>query len=78
MRFAEALAAQPKVSKGPDCTVCVVMQSLDDDERADVEQAFASTLATTTIHRALRLAGHDVSLSPVARHRKGECSGLRR
>lgn len=78
MKFAEALAAQPKHRHGPECSVCLLLESLEPDERADIQAAMESRIATSIIHRALRLAGHEISYSPVVRHRKGECSGIRR
>lgn len=78
MKFAEALAAQPKHRHGPECSMCLLLASLEPDERADIQQAFDSPLATTIIYRALRSAGYEISYSPVSRHRKGECIGLRR
>lgn len=77
MKFAEALASLPRPQHGTQCTMCHLLTTMPDDERADVEAAMASPVATTVIHRALKAAGYSISLNPVSRHRRGECSGLR-
>ena len=78
MKFAEAFAAEPRHRQGPDCGMCVFMAALPEGERADVQAAMESDATTAVIYRALKRSGHDVSLHALGRHRRQECSGLRR
>lgn len=74
MSLAAALAAQPAARRGTPCTVGVVLDGLDQDDRAAAIQALADrTRTATSIAEALTSIGHPVAKQTVQRHRRGEC-----
>lgn len=76
MTLAAALEQHKPTRKGPRCTMCDLMDTLDKRDIAALTAALADeTFTHAAISRALRAEGHKVSAITVGRHRKGECSG---
>ena len=62
------------ISKGPSCTVGMMLEQMSDDERRDFKMACDDiTIAGTVIARVLQRHGYDVKAEALRRHRKGEC-----
>lgn len=60
--------------KGPPCTVGALLSFMTDEDRDAVNQAFNNPMVTSrTIWRVLVEEGHEISDTPIARHRKGMC-----
>lgn len=63
------------INKGPTCTVCELLRTLDADDLAALTDALDdASLAHTQIYRALRAEGYTIKANTVSRHRRGECS----
>jgi len=73
MKLRDHLAAARRKRKGPLCTVCQLMTTLDDDNREALEEAFASTMTSTAISDALREEQIRILPTTIARHRRGDC-----
>lgn len=74
MSLRSALEASTAHRKGPRCSVANLLDTLDDDDRQALLDAFASDLQHAQITRALKAEGHRVGDQTIARHRGGECS----
>lgn len=69
------LHAAPRLRKGPPCTVSVILDQLDSDDRDALQTALNDRLVgTATIFRVLTGNGFQVGLNAVQRHRRGECA----
>jgi hypothetical protein len=63
------------INKGPTCTVCELLRTLDADDLAALTDALDdASLAHAQIYRALRAEGYAIRPNTVARHRRGECA----
>lgn len=72
--LADAIAAHV-TTRGPRCTIALLLPGLAVDERRDLEAAFANTaLPATAISKGLDAVGHKVSPSSIQRHRRHECT----
>lgn len=72
MKFSEALAAETYL-QGPPCSVSMVMEQLDADDKAALTTALASGAQLSAIARALNQIGYRISPHTLGRHRKGDC-----
>lgn len=76
MSLADSLEANKPTSKGPRCTVHILMEQLTPADRKALQAALNdASFTTAAICRALRAEGHDFGYTTMARHRKGECKG---
>lgn len=74
MALADALKAEAvQMPKGPRCTVCTLVTTLDHADKSALITALASEMSSSGISRALASEGHRISPSTVARHRREEC-----
>lgn len=75
MSYADAKAAVGPVKKGPTCTMCILLASLDDQDRTDVQADLDNPgVGGTFIGRTLAAAGHPIGQHVLDRHRRGQCS----
>ena len=74
MSLLDALNSEVAARKGPQCSVAGILNGLDDDDRAALLAAFASTQPSTSIVRALATVNVQVAATTLSRHRRGECS----
>lgn len=75
MSLADSLAREAVTTKGPRCSICQLVDSLEPSDQDTLLAAFADTRFTSAaITRALRSEGHPVSAHTITRHRKGECA----
>lgn len=66
------LAAKPRRLR---CGMAVLLEALDDKDRAVVVQALADeSINANAISRTLAANGHKASHQTVQRHRRGQCS----
>jgi hypothetical protein len=74
--LAEALAAGPKITRGPGCTLALIVTKLDTVDRAALETALdpMSGFSGEQLATLLIDAGHHVRGHTVQRHRLGKCS----
>jgi hypothetical protein len=76
MSLADSLSAAQPMRKGPQCTVCSIIDSLSDADAATLEAAMKDTrFDAEQIARALTMEGHRVAGATVGRHRRGSCLG---
>ena len=62
----------------PRCTVAVVQEKIDAEDRAALGTVLAHEDVTSSkIAEALRDAGHSISNDNIRRHRRGECKCAR-
>ena len=74
MGFTDALQ-QATQKRGPECSVAVLLNTVDKSEAAAIRAALADkTIGPTVIVRALGAIGHKFTRSTIARHRNRECS----
>lgn len=75
MGLKDALSTPPHVDKGPRCSVKVILDSLDGEDRAALETAIDDLAWTcSSIFRALNKEGHTgVSETALRRHRQRMC-----
>lgn len=65
---------QASVAERTKCATARMLESLPEDDRRDLEQAFADpTIASATIVRVLRNRGHQVGTNGLGDHRRGRC-----
>lgn len=71
---------QAKTSrKGPPCTVGLLLEFMSDDDRTALVAALADpSIESRTIWRVLIDEGHEISDTPIGRHRNGVCQCSRR
>ena len=75
MTMAAALAANKEVNRGPRCTLCLLLEKLDEADREALGMALADESFThTAIARALKAEGYNVTANTVQRHRTRGCS----
>lgn len=71
--FATALAEQTQ-TKGPECSISVLLGTLNDTDRDDLQAALDDPgVQHAQITRALSILGHKVASTTIGRHRRGEC-----
>ena len=69
-KFTQAKTAR----KGPPCTVGLLLSFMTGDDRAALEAALGDeSIESRTIWRVLVEEGHEISDTPIARHRRGMC-----
>ena len=69
-KFTQAKTAR----KGPPCTVGLLMDFMTEDDRAALVAALADpAIESRTIWRVLVEEGHEISDTPIGRHRRGMC-----
>ena len=75
MDIDKLLAANGKARPGGKCMVGVALGKLDKPTRTKVEQALddRDRFAADGIAAVFKALGHDMSRSPVERHRRGAC-----
>ena len=67
---------QPKIRKGPPCTVCSLLSALPDDEATALRRLLSDrSIRYSTLADALRGEGHDFSGYTLSRHARGLCEG---
>ena len=78
MTLAAALQAHKVAAqRGPRCTVCQVLDTLDAKDRAALEAAIADpSFTSVAISAALRAEGYNIAPQPLQRHRRGDCRGV--
>ena len=60
--------------RGPRCSVTVVLESMNDEDAADLRAALGDpTITGSVIARILRNRGHRITEQSVTRHRRGAC-----
>lgn len=76
MTLADALAAEEAAhSKGPACTVALILDQLDPADRAVLVEWLANPVKRHSwIAEALRKNGHQVQESTIGRHRNRKCT----
>jgi hypothetical protein len=73
-QLAQAIAAD-SVHKGPACGIAAILPKLSDEDREDLDTAFADVAVTgAAIVRGLKVIGHKVDDNALRKHRKGECN----
>ena len=75
MSLADALKAERELAPGPKCGMCVLLPTLDEEDRAELEASLAGKMSGSRISRAMRAVGINVSAQTILRHRRGDCSG---
>jgi hypothetical protein len=65
---AQQLALRP----GGTCGVALLV--LSPEERAELDEALASRVASEAIARAMEKRGHTIKYQTIARHRRGACA----
>jgi len=69
---------QERIRKGPMCRVCLLIATVDAEDREALEAALADEgMAHTQISRALKAEGLDYAPNTIARHRRGDCQSCR-
>ena len=69
-KFTQAKTAR----KGPPCTVGLLLKFMSKDDRAALIAALNTpTIQSRTIWRVLVEEGHEISDTPIGRHRRGMC-----
>ena len=69
-KFTQAKTAQ----KGPPCTVGLLLKFMTADDRAALIAALDDpSIQSRTIWRVLVEEGHEISDTPISRHRRGMC-----
>lgn len=56
------------------CTVGILLDELDPEDRQALESALKSPASIRSIHKALRASGHVVDRNLLSIHRKGRCA----
>jgi len=74
--FAEALALVTPPHIGVRCYTCSLLGSMNEEDRAAMEDALDSPLSISIIVKAIERAGYEASRGSIARHRRGECKAL--
>lgn len=75
MPLLDALNDEHARRRGPVCSVSGILAALNDDDRAALLAAFASTQPSSAISRALATECNvSVSSTTLSRHRRGECT----
>ena len=71
----DSIRSENRRGVGPNCWVAQTMATMSNQDRADLEVAFADpNIQHSAIVRALRNRGIEVKPSAIPRHRKKECS----
>lgn len=81
MALADRLANVNPPQAGTPCSVCAVLDTLDDNDRAALLAALGTPerrgLPAGAIFDALKADGHKVGFQTINRHRAGKCRGAR-
>jgi hypothetical protein len=74
VKFTEAMQNElATFRKGPRCSIAVICETLDADDREALTAALASDVPHSFITRALAAIDHRVAITTVGRHRRGDC-----
>lgn len=74
MALKDALQAERTTHKGPRCSLCALIPTLDlDDAQVLAEYLANPAVQGTQIARALNREGHEIGAHVVMRHRRGDC-----
>lgn len=73
MGLADAIKAAVQ-KPGTKCTVGELILTLNAEDRQALNDAFASKVSYQAILRGLREEGHEITRSPLERHRRQECA----
>ena len=74
MSLAKAFQAGPPLIKGPACSVALVLDNLNDEDRAALLEAFADKRwRSTDIATQLEAEGIHLGAATISRHRRGGC-----
>jgi len=75
MSLRDQIVAESYVKKGPTCSVKILLNDLDDEDRQALAEALDDEkIAGTAIERALLKEGHRMPAHNIQRHRRGMCS----
>ena len=75
MSLRDQIIAETNIKKGPPCSVSLLLEDLNDEDRAAVIEAMADAkIPSTAIDRALLKEGYRVGSHSLQRHRRGECA----
>lgn len=74
MGLLDEIASEPSRRSGKTCTVTLILESLNEKDRADLQQAIDDLLINgTNISRVLERRGINLPPSAIGRHRRGDC-----
>jgi hypothetical protein len=74
MPLADKFTQAKTARKGPPCTVGLLLSFMSKDDHAALVAALADpSIESRTIWRVLVEEGHEISDTPIGRHRKGMC-----
>jgi hypothetical protein len=61
---------------GPRCTVALLLNQLDEEERAELVDCLDDTVGvqTSALTRVLRARGHQIGEASMGRHRRRDCA----
>lgn len=62
----------------PICKLGMLIQKMEEEDRADLEAAISGNYTSSAIVRVLNRRGHEVSLSVMSKHRRKECACVSR
>lgn len=76
MAIADLYAAgAPGITKGPSCSVCILLADLPDGEADALRQLLSDPLwRYSSLADALAAEGHKIAAFTLARHARGQCS----
>lgn len=75
MSLRDQIVAENHVKKGPTCSVKILLNDLDAEDRQALAEALEDEkIAGTAIERALLKEGHRMAAHNIQRHRRGMCS----
>jgi hypothetical protein len=74
MALKDALEEERKTHKGPRCSLCALIPTLDPNDARVLEEYLGNpVIQGTQIARALTREGHEIGAHVVVRHRRGDC-----
>ena len=74
MTFADRARAVQQGRKGSHCSAGLVLDSLDEVYRAEVDAALADpAIYTSSIAELMSADGHEIGVQNLNRHRRGRC-----
>ena len=74
MSLADALEANKTMHRGPKCTLCILLNKMDQKERTVLQTALDDdTFTHAAIGRALQAEGYHITANTVQRHRTRGC-----
>ncbi len=77
MNLREAFESVPKRRGGKPCTTCVMLSSMDREDRETLLELLESDTSSAVIALACKKAGYpNLTEGTLKRHRRSECRGL--